>query len=77
MGGIHPLDAVTERRPARLQPDDKGEGRSARPPLPFLVELRLVGLDVDRTEPVHPPEVVDSVHAATFARIEAMLSGWR
>jgi hypothetical protein len=28
------------------------------------MEERLVGLDRDRTEPVHPAEVVHAVHAA-------------
>ena len=38
-------------------------GDRSRPTFPWLVVERLDFLDRDRAEPVHAPQVVDSVHA--------------
>ena len=46
-------------------------GRQVEPKraaLPVLVEHRLVGFDLDRTEPVQTTEIVDAVHHTSLAR---------
>ena len=59
---VHALDAVPER-PARGRSPITSRSDPEHAALPLLVEHRLVGLDLDRAEPLEATEVVDAVHA--------------
>jgi hypothetical protein len=64
---VHALDGVPEHR--RVEPAGPerapGDGEHAR--LPFAMEGGLIGLDLDGSEALRAPEVVDAVHTRIFA----------
>ncbi len=68
MGGIHPFDAVTERAAGIVGCASRGSREPKGAALPVVVERRLVGLDVDRTEAVETAEVMDAVHSISLAQ---------
>ena len=67
MHRVHALDCMAERVGVAeaLRADRRREREDGA--LPGVVERRLVRLDLDRPEAVHPAEVVHTVHATSLA----------
>ena len=63
-GRVHPLDRMPEP-PVQVPRQHGGDSEPVGPTLPVGVEHRLVRLNVDRAESLHPTEVVDPIHGPT------------
>ena len=67
VAGVHALDRVPEHRGVEAARTERPAGEAEHPPFPRVVEDRLVRLDLDRAEALHPAEVVDALHGAIQA----------
>ena len=64
MDGVHPFDGVAEHRRVEAPRGQRTAGHGEGAPFPRVVEDGFGGLDVDRSESLHPTQIVDAVHVA-------------